>query len=66
MCVVSLRLTKTNNFKTVLSFCQRTLAPHMTEVSKVFQPGCFDFAQVEASVELWMNKLSDAAAKSEL
>jgi len=28
--------------------------------------GCFDFAQVKASVELCTNKLSDTAAKSDL
>jgi len=43
-----------------------TLAPDLTELSKVFQLGCFDFAQVKASVELCINKLSDAVAKSEL
>ena len=43
-----------------------TLAPHLTELSKVFQARCFDFAQVKASVELCINKLSDAAVKSEL
>jgi len=40
----------------VLSFC----------LSKVFKAVCFDFARVKASVELRTNKLSDAAAKSEL
>ena len=48
------------------AFLLSTLAPHLTELSKVFQPGCFDFAQVKASVEQCTNKLSDAAAKSEL
>jgi len=43
-----------------------TLAPHLTELSKVFQARCFDFAQVKASVELCINKLSDAAVNSEL
>ena len=43
-----------------------TLALHLTELSKVFQAGCFDFAQVQASVELRINKLYDAAAKSKL
>jgi len=32
----------------------------------VFQVGCFDLAQVKASVEQCINKLSDAVAKSEL
>jgi len=35
-------------------------------MSKVFQAGYFDFTQVKASVELCINKLSDAAGKSEL
>ena len=39
---------------------------HLTELSKVFQLGCFAVAQVKASVELCINKLSDAAVKSEL
>jgi len=41
------------------------LAPHLTELSKVFQAVRFDLAQVRASVELCINKLSDGAAKSE-
>ena len=48
------------------AFLLSTLVPHLTELSKVFQAVCFDFAQVKASVELCTNKLSDAAAKSEL
>jgi len=48
------------------SFLLSTLVPHLTELSNVFQAVCFDFAQVKASVELCINKLSDAAAKSEL
>ena len=43
-----------------------TLAPHLTELSKVFQAECFNFAQIKDSAELCINKLSDAAAKSEL
>ena len=42
------------------------MAPHLTELSKVFQPECFNFAQGKASVKLCINKLYDAAAKSEL
>jgi len=42
------------------------LAPHLTELSKVFQAGCLNFAEMKASVELCINKLSDAAAKSEV
>jgi len=48
------------------AFLLSTLAPHLTELSKVFQVGYFNFAQMKASVELCINKLSDAAAKSEL
>jgi len=43
-----------------------TLPPHLTELSKLFQAGCFKFAQMIASVELCIHKLSDVAAKSEL
>jgi len=43
-----------------------TLAPHLTELNKVFQAGCFNFVQMKASVELCINKLSGAAAKSDL
>jgi len=43
-----------------------TLAPHLTELSKVLQAGCFDFTQVKASVELCINQLSDSAAEFEL
>jgi len=42
------------------------MASPLTELSKVFQAGCFDFAQMKASVEMCIDKLSDAAAKSEL
>jgi len=66
MCVVLRRPTKIKNFNTMVSFWQRTLALHLTELSKIFQAGCFDFAQMKASVELCINKLSDAAAISEL
>jgi len=48
------------------AFLLSTLVPHLTELSKDFQALCFDFAQVKASVELCINKLSDAAVKSEL
>jgi len=47
------------------AFLLPTLALHLTELSNVFEAGCFDFAQVKASVELFISKLSDAAAKSE-
>ena len=43
-----------------------TLAPHLTELRKVFQAGCFNFVQMKACVELCINKLSGAAAKPEL
>jgi len=39
---------------------------HMAKLSKVIQAGCFDLAQMKASVELYISKLSGAAAKSEL
>jgi len=42
------------------------MATLLTELSKVFQAGCIDFAQMKAFVELCINKLSDAAAKCEL
>jgi len=48
------------------AFLLSTLPPHLTELSKVFQAGCFNLAQMKASVELCINKLSGAAAKSEL
>jgi len=34
------------------AFLLSTLVPHLTEMSKVFQAGCFDFAQMKASVKL--------------
>jgi len=49
----------------LLSLCLH-LAPHLTELSKVFQAQYFNFAQTKPSVELCINKLSDAAGKSEL
>jgi len=42
------------------------MAPHMTELSKVFQAVYFGLAQVKASIEVCINKLFDAAPKSEL
>ena len=56
---------KNKKFQQV-DFLLSTLVPDLTELSKVFQAVCFDFAQMKASVELWINKLSDAGAKSEL
>jgi len=38
----------------------------LAESSKGFQAGLFNFAQMKASVDLCINKLSDAAAKSEI
>ena len=64
MCVVLLRLKK-NKFQHS-AFLLSTLALLLTELSKVFRAGCFDFAQVKASVELCISKLSDALFKSEL
>ena len=66
LCVVLLRLLKTKKFDMVLSFCQHCHLNHRTELNKVFQVGCCNFAQMKASAELCNNKLSDAAAKSEL
>jgi len=48
------------------AFLLSTLASLLTELSKVFQTGYFDFAQMKSSVELCINKVYDAAAKSEL
>jgi len=48
------------------AFLLSTLTPHLTELNKVFQAGYFNFAQMKASVELCIHKLSNAAAKSEL
>jgi len=48
------------------AFLLSTLAFPLTELSKVFQAGYFDFAQMKFSVELCVNKLYDAAAESEL
>jgi len=48
MYVVLLRLIKTK-FQHG-AFLLSTFAPHLTELSKVFEAVCFDFAQVEASV----------------
>ena len=48
------------------AFLLSTLPPHLAELSKAFQAGFFNFAQMKASVELCTNKLSDVAAKSEL
>jgi len=46
------------------AFFLSTLALHLTKLCKVIQTGCFDFALVKASIELYINKLSDPAAKS--
>jgi len=35
-------------------------------LNKVIQAGCFNFAQMKASLELCIKNLSDAAAKSKL
>ena len=45
------------------AFLLSTLAPHLTELSKAFQAGYLNFAQMKASVELCINKVSDAASK---
>jgi len=46
------------------AFLLSILALHLTELSNVFQAGCFNFAQMKASVEPCINKLYDAAAIS--
>ena len=48
----------------LLCFCQRCF--NWQNRSKGFQAGLFNFAQMKASVDLCINKLSDAAAKSEI
>jgi len=48
------------------AFPLSTLPPHLAELSKIFHAGCFNLAQIKVSVELCINKLSDAAAKSKL
>jgi len=48
------------------TFLLSTLPAPLAELSKGFQTRCFGFAQMKASVELCIDKLSDAAAKSEL
>jgi len=65
MCDVLLQLMKTENFQHA-TFLSSTLATHLTKQNKVFQAGCFNFAQMKGSVELCINKLLGAAAKSEL
>ena len=47
------------------AFLLSTLASLLIELKKVFQARCFNFAQMKSSVELCINKLYDAAAKSE-
>jgi len=46
------RFTATSKHKKIQhdAFLFSTLALHLTELSKVFQAGYFDFAQVKASV----------------
>jgi len=65
ICVL-LRLMKTKISACCFPSVNTGLAPHLTKLSKVFEAGCFDFAQVKASVELCINRFSDDAAKSEL
>jgi len=55
------RTYKNKNFQ-IGSFLLSTFSPHLTELSKVFQAGCFYLAQMKPSTELCINKLSDAAA----
>ena len=44
------------------AFFLSALPLHLTKLNNVDRAGCFDFAQVKASVELCTNKLSDSAA----
>ena len=48
------------------AFLLSTLPHHLEDLSKVFQAGCFNCAQMKASVELCIKKLSDVPTKSEL
>jgi len=47
------------------TFLLSTLAPHLTKLSKVFQAGYFNLVHMKDSVDLCINKLSDAAVISE-
>ena len=59
--------TATNENKKIQhgAFVLSLLTLHLTKVSNGFDSGCFDLAQVKASVELCIHKISDGAAKSE-
>ena len=57
--IVLLRLVKTKIHYG--SFFLTTLLHHLTELGNGFHAGYFNFAQMKASVELCINKLSDAA-----
>jgi len=39
------------------AFLLSKLAPHLTELSEVFQAGFFNFERMKASVELYINKI---------
>jgi len=64
MCIVLLRLIKQKISTWRFLFVNIGTSPDKTEQS--YSSRMFDFAQVKASVELCINKLSDAAAKFEL
>jgi len=51
MGIVLLRLVKTKKIH-YGAFLFLTLLPRLTELSKVFQAGCLNLAQMKASVEL--------------
>ena len=57
-------LWKQNISTCCFRFFNTGASPDRTEQS--FYAGCFNFAQMKASVQLCINKLSDAAAKSEI
>ena len=64
MCVVVLLLL-TNKFQHgAYLFVDIATSPDRSEQS--FQAGCSTFAQMKISIKLCINKLSDAAGKSEL
>jgi len=59
--------TATNENKKIQhgAFLLSLLTLDLTKLNNVFDSGCFHLAQVKASVELCIHKISDAAAKSE-
>jgi len=66
MCIVLLRIMKRKNINMVLSFCQHWHFTWQNWVKFFRRDVLINFAQKKAFVELCINKLSDAVAKSEL